>query len=132
MFVRRGLAVVLSSVLGAAALACAPVAWAGDGETAKDVNGCSSAATVKLKVAPGDSDGRLSIVGTVLSDDTDIWSWRMVHNDDVSFRGQVQAADGDRSFKIVRGMIDLAGSDDIVFSAANQSTGEVCRSEVVY
>lgn len=131
MIVRRGLAIVLSLVLSAAALALAPSATAGDGEPAKDINPCSSGATVKLRVAISDN-ARLLAAGTVWSNDDDTWSWKFKHDGDVSFDGDVQAKDEDKSFKIVRKMVDFSGPDTIVFRAENNSTGEVCRVEVTF
>mgnify|MGYP003705466435 CR=1 FL=1 len=89
----------------------------------------SSTADVWLRVEP-DGAGRFDVYGTVYSDDSDVWSWRMLHNDDLSYKGEVQASDNEKSFRIQRSMVDLAGVDDIVFRAANTATDEVCRAEV--
>ncbi len=129
MFVRRSPAIVLSLVLGAAALVTAPSAAAGDGGTTKDVDSCSNSSTYKLKVSTED-DGRLKVVGVVWSDDDDVWSWKLKHNDDVSAKGEVKAKDADRSLRIVRTMVDLVGPDTVGFRAENQSTGEVCRGDL--
>ncbi len=131
MFVRRSPAIVLSLVLGAAALVTAPSAAAGDGGTAKDVDSCSSSSTYKLKVTT-DDDGRLTVIGVVWSDDDDVWDWKFKHNDDVSAKGDVKAKDADRSFKIVRTMVNLAGPDTVTFRAENETTGEVCRGDVSF
>ncbi len=131
MFVRRGPAIVLS-VLSAAALVIAPVAVASDGGTAKDVDQCDKSSTYKLKVTT-DADDRLEVTGIVYSNDDDIWDWKLKHNDDVSAKGDVKSnGDGDKSFKIVRTMVNLTGPDVIGFRAENQNTGEVCRGEVNY
>ncbi|GAB3767032.1 hypothetical protein FB382_001706 [Nocardioides ginsengisegetis] len=129
MHIRRSPAIVLSLVLSAAALSIAPGAVASDGGTAKDVDSCSGPSTYKLKVTP-DDDGHLQVVGVVWSDDNDVWSWRLKHNGDVSYTGDVKAKDADLSFRVVRTMVDLAGPDTVVFRAENDDTGEVCRGEV--
>lgn len=133
MFVRRGPAIVLSLVLSAAALVIAPSAMAGDGGTAKDVDDCSwnTSSTYKLKVSI-DDDSRLQVIGVVFSDDEDVWNWKLRHNDDVSARGEVRARDADRSFRVVRTMVNLAGPDTIAFRAENSRTGEVCRGDLSY
>lgn len=130
MIVRRGLAIVLSLVLSAAALALAPSAMAGDGEPAKDKDPCSKTSTVKLRVTPVGTE--FEVVGVVWSDDDDVWDWKMKHNGDESASGDVKAKPIDKSFKIVRFMLDFAGEDSFVFRAQNRRTDEVCRAELVY
>jgi len=132
MFVRRGPAIVLSLVLGAAALNSAPV-LASDGGAAKD-NGpvrtrCELGSSVRLNIKPIDGNGdRFNVIGAVFSDDDDVWVWTMRHNGDVSAQGDVRARDDiDRSFRISRSMLDYYGLDDIAFRAENQRTGEVCK-----
>lgn len=132
MFVRRGPAIVLSLVLSAAALMLAPSATAGDGGTVKDVNSCSKDSTVKLKVETIDGD-RLEVTGIVWSDDNDdVWNWKLKHNDDTSYSGDVKAKDADMSFKIVRTMVNFNGPDSIAFRAQDTRTDEVCRAELYY
>ena len=134
MFVRRSPAIVLSLALSAAALALAPWAQASDGGTVKDDDPCSAGSTNRLRVSL-DDDGRLQVVGVVWSGDDDYWQWKFKHNGDVSASGAVKANDNDdasRSFRIVRTMVDLAGTDGITFRAENQNTGEVCRNYLDY
>lgn len=134
MIVRRSPAIVLSLALGAAALSGAP-ALAQDGGTAKDGpirKNCDGSSDVRLNVKPidGNSD-RFNVIGAVFSEDDDVWEWRMRHNGDLSFWGEVRARDDiDRSFKVTRTMLDVGGVDEVIFRAENQRTGEVCR--VVY
>jgi hypothetical protein len=129
MFVQRGPAIVLSLVLGAAALFSAPVALASDGGAAKD--DCDASSTYKLRVSLLDgNDSRLQVVAAVFSDDDDVWSWKFKHDGDLSASGEVQARDDiDRSFKVTRSMLNLSGEDDIFFRAENEQTGEVCKGE---
>jgi hypothetical protein len=135
MIVRRSPAIVLSLVLGAAALSAAP-ALAKDGGTAKDVerNSCNGPSWVRLKADSIQNNAdRFTVVGAVFSEDDDVWSWRLRHNGDLSFWDDVRARDDiDRSFRVTRTMLDVSGVDSVVFRAENQRTGEVCRVSVDY
>lgn len=154
MIVRRGPAIVLSLVLGAAALATAPGAVASDGgpakgerpardigasvpagfnftEPEKETNACEKGAKVKLKVDT-DADGRLVAAGVVWSDDDDVWDWKFRHNNELSDKGDIKAKDADKSFKIIRTMINFNGPDFVVFRAQNAVTDEVCRAELYF
>lgn len=148
MNIRRGPAIVLSLVLGAAALATAPSAAAGDGGPAKDIGAsvsadfvfsepakeggpCEQSSRVKLKVDT-DLDGRLIAAGIVWSDDEDVWDWRFKHNDELSDKGDIKAKDADRSFRVIRTMINFNGPDLVVFRAQNTVTNEVCRAELYF
>jgi hypothetical protein len=131
MYFRRGPVIVLSLVLSAAALVVTPGVAAGDDGTAKETNDCEKSSIVRLKVITNEND-RLEVTGIVWSDDEDIWDWKFKHNDDVSASGDVKAKDADKSFKIVRTMVNLAGPDTVVFRAENSRTGEVCRSDLNY
>ncbi|GAA4364624.1 hypothetical protein [Nocardioides caricicola] len=141
MFVRRGPAIVLSLVLGAAALASAP-ALASDGGAAKDNGpaterdscgpGTSTRAKLKVDVADGNSS-RLVVTGAVWSDDADVWTWRIKHNGYVSDDGRARGSEEtDLSFRVIRTMINWDGTDDVVFRAENLRTGEVCRAALPY
>jgi hypothetical protein len=129
VIVRRGPAIVLSLVLSAAAFAAAPSATADDVGTAKDVDPCSMAAKVKLRASYRDN-GRIEVIGTVWSNDGDVWDWRFKHNGDVSFEGAVEAeGDEEKSFRIERTMVPSA-PDTISFRAVNRSNEQVCRAEI--
>ncbi len=140
MFVRRVPAIVLSLALGAAALVSAPIAFAGDGGNATDVQkdrdscGEGTATRAKLKVATVEgNNARLLVVGTVWSNDSDTWEWKLKHNGDVSDEGRARGSeDADLSFRVSRTMFNGYGVDDIVFRAENLRTGEVCRTYVDY
>lgn len=126
---RRGPVIVLSLVLSAAALVVAPSATAGDGGAVKDRDPCGDG-SIKMVVDPY-GDGRFQVTGIVYSQDGDVWTWRLRHDSETSADGQVRA-DGDgegRSFKIVRTMVDLPGSEFIAFRAENNRTGLACRAE---
>ena len=126
---RSGPVIVLSLALSAAALVAAPSAVAGDDGVVKDIDPCGTGA-IKVRIEAY-GDGRFEVSGVVYSQDSDVWSWRLRHNEDVSASGEVRA-DGDgegRSFKIVRTMVDLPGSEFIAFRAENERTGLSCRAE---
>jgi hypothetical protein len=126
---RSILVVTLSSVLGAAALAIAPFAVAGDDDGVAR-GACSQTSTKRLRVVP-DEEGRLDVIGVVWSQDDDLWEWRMTHDGDISARGEVRAdGDADRSFRIKRSMLDFPGTDVIAFKAENTRTGETCFVKV--
>lgn len=125
---RRGPVIVLSLGLSAAALVAVPGAAAGDDGAVKDHDPCGDG-SIKMVVDPY-GDGRFEVTGIVFSNDDDIWSWKLRHDDETSADGEVRA-DGskDRSFKIVRTMVDLPGDDFIAFRAVNERTGLSCRAE---
>ena len=160
MIVRRGPAVVLSLALSAAAFAMAPTAMADDGGAAKDVrvsprlpvgrdisdrvpagyafdgevetDDCDQGSRVRVKVDTAD-DGHLVAAGIVFSDDGHVWSWKFKHNDDVSASGEVRADDDEnKSFKIVRTMVNFVGPDSVVFRAEDQVSGEICKVDIYY
>ncbi|WP_296605961.1 hypothetical protein [Nocardioides sp.] len=140
MLVRRVPAIVLSLVLGAAALVSAPIALASDGGNATDVQkdrdtcGAGTSTRAKLKVGTLEgNDSRLLVVGTVWSSDSDVWVWKLKHNGEVSDDGRARGdEEQDLSFRVIRTMINFYGADDIVFRAENQRTGEVCRTSLSY
>lgn len=126
---RSTLVVMLSFVLGVAALVTAPLAVAGDDDGVAR-GACSDTSAKRLRVVP-DADGRLDVIGVVWSNDDDIWEWRMTHDGDISAKGEVRAdGDSDRSFRIKRSMLNFAGTDVIVFRADNTRTGETCFVKV--
>src|SRR5688500_6005028 len=123
MFVRRGPAIVLSFVLGAAALASAP-ALASDGGAAKDspevewerCDGPGDAVT-RIKAVPIEGNSyRFRVVGAVFSDDTDLWDWKLRFNGTVTDEGRARGReDSDLAFKVSRMMIDFSGLDAVTF-----------------
>lgn len=139
MLIRRGPAIVLSLVLGAAALGIAPNAMARDGGTAanveRDRDRCDKGTSTyaRLKVSPLNNNTRLLVIGTVFSNDTDVWEWRLRHNGTLSDSGKARGNENNgMSFRVTRTMINFYGTDDVVFRAVNQNTGEVCRAVVAY
>lgn len=114
---------VVSSLLLAAMWATVPGAVAKDDKPQKE--SCKDSSLVKLKAEP-DDPGFLKATAVVFSEDDDVWEWRMRRNDDVVAKDTVKAKDADRSFRIIRRMVDPAGADKIGFRAENTATGEVC------
>lgn len=127
----RRRAAVLPALLTASLVLAGPSAMAKKNDGVKDKDKCRESSSVKLKIEP-ESGGILQVTAVVWSDDSDVWDWRMRHNDDLSARGTVKAKDADRSFKIVRDMADFTGPDEVEFRAENTSTGEVCRNTLTY
>lgn len=126
---RSTLVVMLSFVLGVAALATAPFAAARDGEEVVDRGACSHGSQKRLRIIP-DGEGRLDVIGVVWSDDSDVWEWRMTHDGDFSAKGEVRAKEADLSLRIRRSMLDFPGVDNVAFRAENSRTGEVCRIDL--
>lgn len=143
MIVRRGPAAVLSLGLGLAALSMGPATAVEGGPVkgdhvnqrsaaVKDTDSCSDQSTTRLRVGSEDS-GVLVATGTVWTQGTDRWSWRFMHNSDLSAHGVAKAHRGKReAFQVTRSMVNLIGPDHFVFRAKNLKTDEVCRVDVFY
>lgn len=109
-------------------LGAAP-AHAGDDEIIKRGN-CSGSADWKLKVDIED-DGRLEVEGEVDSNvNGQTWRWLMRHNGSVTARGTATTVAPSGSFEVERRMVNLQGTDRIVFRA--EHAGQVCRGVVNY
>jgi hypothetical protein len=90
---------------------------------------CSGAADWKLKAKH--DDGRLEVEGEVDSNRRgQDWRWRFRHNGSVSARGWATTRGPSGSFDVERRMVNLRGTDTIVFRARNPRSGEVCRGVV--
>ncbi len=126
MSLRFRLVVVLGFLLGSAATVLAPPAMAGDDDGRSACGPSGSTAEFRMNLTPSD-DYRLTVTFAVFSNDLDEWNWKLIHNDEVSARGESQARDADRSFRVVRRMIDAPGVDSVVFRAENSVTHDVCR-----
>lgn len=136
MFIRRSPAIVLSLVLGAAALSGAPALAKDGGVTRDGVDrdpcGPDTATRAKLRVDTLDgNNNRLQVTGVVFSDDSDLWEWKLRHNGDISDEGRARGReDSDLAFRVNRTMLNFIGVDTVVFRAENLRTGEVCRAVV--
>lgn len=90
---------------------------------------CSGGADWKLKVKT--DDGRLEVEGEV---DSNVagqqWRWTIRHNGSVSDRGTATTTARSGSFEVERKIVDLAGTDAVVFRAVRD--GQLCRGVVNY
>ena len=90
---------------------------------------CSAGADWKLKVKT--DDGRLEVEGEI---DSNVagqrWRWTLRHNGSVSDRGVATTTARSGSFEVERKVVDLAGTDTLVFRAVRD--GQVCRGVVNY
>ena len=101
----------------------------GDDDRVIRTGGCSGSADWKLKVKT--DDGRLEVEGEV---DSNVagqqWRWTIRHNGSVSDRGTGTTTARSGSFEVERKVVDLAGTDALVFRAVRD--GQVCRGVVNY
>ncbi len=119
---------VLALVAAAAPVAVAGTATAGDGDVVRR-GSCTGSTDWKLKAQH--DDGRHEVEGEVDSNrNGQDWRWRMIHNGSVSARGWATTHAPSGSFSVERRMVNLGGTDKIVFKARNPRTGEVCRGVV--
>lgn len=90
---------------------------------------CSAGADWKLKVKT--DDGRLEVEGEVDSGRVgQQWRWSIRHNGSVSDRGSATTTGRSGSFSIERTIVDIAGTDRVVFRAVRD--GQTCRGVVNY
>lgn len=127
MRVHTGLAAIAAITLASTAVAISP-AQASD--TAKVRTGqCSGATGWQVKAKP--DDGRIEFEGEIDSNQNgQLWTWRIVHNGEVSARGSSTTKAPSGSFSVERRLVNLAGADTMSFRATNPDTNEVCRGSV--
>ena len=114
----------------AATVGAAPATARGDDDDRVIRTGsCSAGADWKLKVKT--DDGRLEVEGEI---DSNVagqqWRWTIRHNGSVSDRGTATTTARSGSFEVERKIVDLAGTDAVVFRAVRD--GQVCRGVVNY
>ncbi|WP_374454020.1 hypothetical protein [Nocardioides sp.] len=99
----------------------------GDDDRVINTGSCSAGARWKVKVKT--DDGRLEVEGEV---DTNragqTWAWSLRHNGSVSARGSSTTTARSGSFEVERKIVDLAGTDRVVFRATY--AGQTCRGVV--
>jgi hypothetical protein len=101
----------------------------GDDDRVTRTGSCSGSADWKLKVKT--DDGRLEVEGEVDSNVSgQQWRWTIRHNGSVSDRGTGTTTARSGSFEVERKVVDLAGTDALVFRAVRD--GQVCRGVVNY
>jgi len=112
------------------ALGAPSMASGGDDDDRVILTGsCSGSADWKLKVKT--DDGRLEVEGEIDSNVSgQRWRWTLRHNGSVSERGVGTTTGRSGSFEVERKVVDLRGTDAIVFRASHD--GQVCRGVVNY
>jgi hypothetical protein len=87
--------------------------------------------TTKLKV--GADDGRLEVEGQVDSNRVgQHWNWRVVHNGSLSTYGSRTTLAPSGSFTVRRTVVNLRGTDSVMFRAVNTHSREVCRTTIYF
>ena len=118
----------LASILVVASLLVAAPATAGGDEDDEMIREGSCSAGTDWKVKAKTDDGRIEFEGEVDSNrNGQTWRWKIKHNETVSARGTATTTRRSGSFDIERRLVNLAGTDRLVFRAKNLSGGEVCR-----
>lgn len=122
------LALVTIGLVGAGSTTAS--AHSGDDDDRVIVTGaCSGGADWKLKVKT--DDGRLEVEGEIDSNTVgQQWRWAIRHNGSVSDRGSATTTGRSGSFSIERMIVDIAGTDRVVFRAVHD--GQTCRGVVNY
>jgi hypothetical protein len=119
---------VLAAVAVATLVATATPAVANDDDVIRRGD-CSGASSWKLKAGP--DDGRIEVEGEVDSNRSgQRWHWRIVHNGSLSAHGVKTTQPPSGSFEVERKVVNLRGTDELVFRAKNRRSGEVCRGIV--
>jgi hypothetical protein len=133
----------MSSLVSRAAVvvATAGLSWSSAGLAAAEHGGggpevsrqghCSGSAVWKLKAKP--DDGRLKIEAEVDANRNGrVWSWRILHDGYVSYRGTRITRAPSGSFTVERRVVDMSGPDSIGFRATSHASGQTCRGRVVF
>jgi hypothetical protein len=90
---------------------------------------CSGSTDWKLKGSP--EDGRIEVEGEIDSNrNGQRWRWRLLHNGSLSDRGSRTTRAPSGSFEVRRVVVNLRGTDKLVFRATNPISGETCRGVV--
>ena len=120
-------AAMTATVLPVTLLAAVP-ASANDRDVIREGN-CSGSADWKLKASP--ENGRIEVEGEIDSNrNGQSWRWRLLHNGSLSDRGSRTTRAPSGSFEVRRVVVDLRGTDTLMFRATNPATGETCRGVV--
>jgi hypothetical protein len=127
---RRWTRVGVLALVTAATLLPAAAANANDADVVKR-GSCSGSTDWKLKASP--DDGRIEVEGQIDSNKAgQSWNWRLVHNGSLSDKGTKTTAAPSGSFEVRRVLVDVKGTDTIVFKAVNPKSDEVCRASLSY
>ena len=90
---------------------------------------CSGSTDWEVKASP--EDGRIEVEGEIDSNrNGQSWRWRLLHNGSLSDRGSRTTRAPSGSFEVRRVVVNLRGTDKLVFRAMNPTSGETCRGVV--
>jgi hypothetical protein len=122
---------IVSVALAAAALASPALPASASSTDVVRRGSCSLNADWKLKASP--ENGRIQVEGEVDSNKVgQSWNWRIVHNGSLSASGTATTTAPSGSFEVRRLLVNLAGSDSIVFRAHNPKSDETCRGSLTF
>jgi hypothetical protein len=117
----------LAGLMAASILASAPAAFASGGGGGVSTSGsCSAASTWKLTIKPdnGQIEAQFEVDQNVVGD---TWKVKMSDNGTLFFKGQAVTKGASGSFEVKKLTANQAGSDTVVATARNLSTGETCK-----
>jgi hypothetical protein len=127
--IRPAVAGLVLAAAGATLPAIPAVAHGGGDDRVIRTGSCTGRADWKLKVKS--DDGRLEVEGEVDSNRIgQTWRWQLRHDGSLSAHGVRQTAGRSGSFSVERRLVNLAGTDRVVFRAVRTNTGEVCRGVI--
>jgi hypothetical protein len=119
----------LAGALLAAVLAVPAVPAAAADDDVRREGNCSGRADWKLKASPENS--RIEVEGEVDSNRVgQTWRWRLMHNGSLSARGTKVTRAPSGSFEVRVVVVNLRGTDKLVFRAINPTSRETCRGVV--
>jgi hypothetical protein len=123
--------VVATAALSTSSAGLAAAEHGGGAGVVERQGSCSGSASWKLKAKP--DDGRLKIEAEVDANRSgQVWSWRILHDGYVSFRGTRTTQGPSGSFSVERRVVDMSGQDSIGFRARNHASGQTCRGQLSY
>jgi hypothetical protein len=127
----RAAAVLVAAALSVSSAGLAAADHGGGGSEVRRHGPCSGPAHWKLKAKP--DDGRLKIEAEVDANRSgQVWTWRILHDGYVSYRGTRTTRAPSGSFTVGRRVVDMIGSDAIGFRARNVASGQTCRGHLAY
>jgi hypothetical protein len=120
---------VLAGTLLTAALVMPALPAAANEDDVIRKGSCSGRTDWKLKASPENS--RIEVEGEIDSNrNGQTWRWRLLHNGSLSDRGTKTTRAPSGSFEVRRVVVNLRGTDKLVFRATNTASGETCRGVV--
>jgi hypothetical protein len=120
---------IVAGALLAAAVAVPALPAAASHDDVRREGSCSGRTDWKLKASP--DDGRIEVEGEIDSNRAgQTWRWRLVHNGSLSARGTRTTRPPSGSFEVRRVVVNLRGTDKLVFRATNVGSRETCRGVV--